>query len=537
MRDSPIRRRFPGLLLAAALAASPMAAAVEPSAAITAPVPPRAVGSALPDGWQHGAFAEIYVRGYRDSDGDGIGDLRGLTGQLDYLRWLGVRGIWLMPVSRSADHDHGYAVEDYRDIEADYGTLADFDELLAQAHARGIGVIVDYVINHSADSHPLFLAGAGDRGSPYRRWYLWREVAPKGWSIFERDPWVVRDDGSYLAQFSPRMPDFDLRAPGVMAWHADNLRFWLNRGVDGFRFDAVAHLVENGPNHWRDQPEAFRLANEASGVALSYPRRYVVCEATREAERWAAADACGSAFAFELGSIALAAARGEREAIGKLARYFESAPPSMATMLANHDRFAGDRVWNQLGGDEAQYRLAAASYLLAPGTPFIYYGEEIGMAAVASLRGDPGLRTPMSWNTQANAGFSTATPFRPLSPNARSHNVAAQRRRGDSLLAWYRRLLGLRNDIPALARGRYEGARVDDATWSYRRVLDGQVALVAINYGTAAATLELRELGAGRRFEQRLPRSSSALLADESGAARLRLPAQSVAVYVSADAR
>ncbi|MEO8160509.1 MAG: alpha-amylase family glycosyl hydrolase, partial [Arenimonas sp.] len=375
-------------------------------AEIIAPVPARVTASVLPEGWQHGAFAEIYVRGYQDSDGDGIGDLNGLTARLDYLQALGVRGLWLMPVTRSGDHDHGYSVEDYRDIEPAFGTLADFDELLAQAHARGIGVIVDYVINHSAASHPLFLAGASDHDSPYRRWYVWRDHAPAGWSIFGRDPWVSTANGAYFSQFSPSMPDFDLENPSVMAWHADNERFWLNRGVDGFRFDAVAHLVEHGKDAWRDQPENLRLAHAATQVAMAYPHRYVVCEVTRNPATYAAPQACGSAFAFELGPIAIAAARGEADAIAKLSHYFENAPPAMATMLANHDLFAGDRLWNQLAGDPAQYRLAAASYLLAPGTPFIYYGEEIGMASVDSLHGDRKLRTPMSWNGEApGAGF------------------------------------------------------------------------------------------------------------------------------------
>ena len=153
------------------------------------PVPARIQPSPLAEGWQHGAFMEIFVRAYQDSDGDGIGDLRGLTLRLDYLQDLGVRGIWLMPITASADHDHGYATTDFRAIEPQYGTLADFDELIAQAHRRGIGVIVDYVINHSAASHPLFVAARQDKASPWRDWFLWSDESPPGWDIWGKYPW------------------------------------------------------------------------------------------------------------------------------------------------------------------------------------------------------------------------------------------------------------------------------------------------------------------------------------------------------------
>src|SRR6478736_1826995 len=218
----PDLRILAGLLVACVLATPVRAGATLD--AVLAPVTATPSPSTLPADWQHGAFAEIYVRGYADSDGDGIGDLRGLTGKLDYLKALGVSGIWLMPVTRSGDHDHGYAVADYRDIEPAYGTLADFDEFVEQAHARGIGVIVDYVINHSARSHPLFQAAADDRDSPYRGWYLWQDQGPKGWKIFDKDPWNRMPTGYYFSQFSAGMPDWNLLEPKVMAWHEDNLR-------------------------------------------------------------------------------------------------------------------------------------------------------------------------------------------------------------------------------------------------------------------------------------------------------------------------
>jgi len=526
-----------GIALAAAfLAGAARAAPVQIPPGLLAPVPVQASPSALPPGWQHGAFAEIYVRGYADSNGDGIGDLKGLIQRLDYLQSLGVRGLWLMPVTRSGDHDHGYAVEDYRDIEPAFGTLADFDELVSKAHARGIGIVVDYVVNHSASSHPLFLAAAADRGSPYRGWYLWREQAPVGWSIFDKDPWRRAPTGYFFTQFSETMPDWDLRAPGVLAWHADNLRFWLNRGVDGFRFDAVAHLVENGKDATRDQPESFGLMRTLVHAVHEYPNRYVVCEATREELRWAGEEGCGGAFALAMAPNFAKAAQGDAAAVKALAGYFATTPPGMAAMASNHDLFAGERLWDQVKGDRAAYRLAAAGYLLSPATPFVYYGEEVGMSAAPSLQGDPRVRTPMSWSADAR-GFGSGTPWRVLAGNIATQNAAAEASRPDSLLHWYRQLIALRNAVPALARGRYEAAHADGLAWSSRRVLDGQVALVLINYGSAPASFTLDGLEPGRRFREAFPGAKGKLRADARGEAKTTLPPRSLAVYVSRAAR
>uniref|UniRef100_UPI00286A269C alpha-amylase family glycosyl hydrolase n=1 Tax=Roseateles sp. TaxID=1971397 RepID=UPI00286A269C len=193
--------------------------------AVAAPVKPS------PKGWHDGAvFMEIFVRGYQDSDGDGSGDLRGLIQRLDYLQELGIQGIWLMPITPSADKDHGYATTDYRAIEPQYGSLADFDELMRQAHKRGIAVIIDYVINHSAAAHPLFQQALQGPGSPYRDWFVWQHAAPEGWDIWGKNPWYVTEHGHYFGTFGPHMPDFNLRNPAVVDYHRSSLRFWLNRG-------------------------------------------------------------------------------------------------------------------------------------------------------------------------------------------------------------------------------------------------------------------------------------------------------------------
>ncbi|MGH7712588.1 MAG: alpha-amylase family glycosyl hydrolase, partial [Gemmatimonadaceae bacterium] len=360
-------------------------------------VPARDPGSTLPADWKLGPFIEIYVRGYSDSDGDGIGDLRGLTQKLDYLKDLGVTGIWLMPVTNSQDKDHGYAVSDYRTIEPQYGSLGDFDELLKQAHARGIGIIIDYVMNHSAAQNPLFLQSRSAPNATRRDWYVWSPTKPVGWSIYGKDPWYQGVSGYYFGGFWDQMPDFNLRNPAVLAYHRDGIRFWLNRGVDGFRFDAVGNLVENGPNAWELQRENYTIMGDIRAVVDGYANRYLVCEAPGDPLGFTQASACGSAFAFGHNYEIMKAVNGSDSAVRAVASYFTRAPATLATMLSNHDHFAGERLWDQVSGDIARYKLAAASYLLLPGVPFIYYGEEIGMAGGVGLTGDWKLRTPMSW--------------------------------------------------------------------------------------------------------------------------------------------
>jgi alpha-amylase len=486
-------------------------------------------GSTLPANWQSGVFMEVYVRGFKDSNGDGIGDLKGLTQSLDYLKDLGVSGIWLMPVTQSQDHDHGYAVTDYRNIETQYGSLADFDELVAQAHARGIGVIVDYVMNHSAAQHPAFINSKADAGNAYRSWYVWQTTKPGGWSIYGNDPWYASGNGYYFAGFWDQMPDFNLTNAEVVGFHHDNLRFWLNRGVDGFRFDAVGNLVENGPAAWEKQPQNYTLMNDVRKLLDTYDKRYMVCEAPADPNGFGSSTACGSAFAFGHSGDVVNAAKGSTSAIKTAADYFLTAPAGMATMVSNHDAFAGQRLFDQVNGNLAQYKLAAATYLLQPGTPFIYYGEEIGMSGAASLSGDPKLRTPMSWT--ASGGFTTGTPFRAPSGNVATYNVAAQTADPNSLLAWYKGLIALRRAHPSLARGTYEASSVSGSVMSFQRVLGSERTVVVINYGTSAAAVSLGSLPANAVLTAVMPSGGSGVNADASGNALVNVPAQGVAVF------
>lgn len=482
--------------------------------------------SPLPVGWHHGAFMEIFVRSWRDSNGDGIGDLKGLTQSLDHLQDLGVKGIWLMPITTSADHDHGYATTDFRNIDPDYGTLADFDDLIKAAHARGMGVIMDYVLNHSAADHPFFQDSLRNPNSPYRNWYEWRQEKPEGWDIWGRDPWVTTSEGSYLATFGAAMPDFNMRNPAVVKYHEDSLKFWLDRGIDGFRLDAVPHLIENSAKDWNDQPESRQLTGHFTRLIKSYPGRYVVCEATAEPKVYAREEICGGAFAFGLENHLAKAAQGDAEAIHKVAHYYQTAPHTLASFASNHDQFAGKRLWDQVAGNETHYKLAAATYLLLPGTPFIYYGEEIGMAGAQDLSDDPAIRGPYSWTGDAQtAGFTTGKPYRALAGNVATQHAQAQTNTPHGLYAFYKAMLRLRNSRPSLSEGTYEQAMAQGQVLSYVRRSGSELTWVAINYSTQSADLDVptglgtpRLLYAGPSSEQKISKQGT-------------IPAQSVQIF------
>ena len=487
-------------------------------------------GSSLPTDWQRGTFMQIFVRSYADSDGDGVGDLRGVTSKLDYLKDLGITGLWLMPITRSQDRDHGYATSDYRNIETQYGSLADLDELLRQAHVRGIGVIMDYVINHSAYENPLFANSRIEAGNPYRNWYLWQNPRPSGWNIYGNNPWYGNAAGYYFAAFWDQMPDWNLQNAAVIAYHHNNLRFWLNRGIDGFRFDAVGHLVENGPAQWNNQAQNYPLMRDVKTLVDSYAKRWMVCESPEDAAGFTAA--CGSAFAFGHHANVVRAAKGEGAAVLAVANYFKTASPNVANLLANHDSFAGQRLYDQFGGNQAQYKLAAATLLLQPGTPFLYYGEEIGMAGAAALSGDPKLRTPMSWTgNAANGGFSNGNPYRALSANVASFNVQAQSGDPNSLHGFYKAMIGLRNTVPAISRGGFEGSVVVGSAHGFVRRLGNERAVVAINYGTGVTNIAMSGLPAGATLAATWPVGASDLIVDGSGAVTVPVDVQAVRVY------
>ena len=507
-------------------------ALAQPAAIDTRPVAVQMVPSELPAGWQHGAFMEIFVRAYKDTNGDGIGDLKGVTQSLDYLKGLGITGIWLMPITSNADGDHGYATTDFRNIDPAYGTLADFDELIAQAHARGIGVIMDYVINHAAVQHPMFASAKTGPSSPFYDWFVWEKTAPTGWDIWGKNPWTQTEQGAYFGTFGPHMPDFNFKNPDVLAYHQSSLRFWLNRGLDGYRLDAVPHLVENNAKDWNDQPESRKITSDLRALITAYPQRYVVCEATANPQTYAAPDLCGSAFAFGLEKHLAQAARGDKKSIHAVSDYFKTAPQSMATFASNHDIFAGKRLWDQVKGNATQYKLAAASYLLLPGTPFIYYGEEIGMAGLKGLDGDVPIRAPMSWTANAQgAGFTTGTPFRAIAPNVTQHNAAAEVASPTSIYAFYKRMLKLRNTYTSLTSGSYAAPFVQGKALGFQRTLGTETTLVVINYATRPAGVRVPALPALAQLTHTDGHRIAPVRADAQGQALITLPAQSVQVF------
>jgi alpha-amylase len=495
-------------------------------------IPVESTESTLPEGWQYGAMYQVFVRAFCDSDGDGVGDVRGLISKLDYLQELGITGLWLMPITASHDHDHGYAVTDYRNTESQYGTLADFDALLAAAHQRGIGVILDYVMNHSSSLHPAFLTARADRADTLRDWYVWSETHPDGWSIYGNDPWHPSETGWYFGAFWGEMPDWNLQNRSVVAWHHDNLRFWLNRGVDGFRFDAVGNLIESDSKNYQNACGSYELVREIEILLDAYVNRYMVVEAPADPIGFARLHQGGSAFAFGHHTDLMQAARGDLGALDRVAGFPPVAPESIATMLSNHDGFAGQRVWDQLNGNVARMKLAAAMYLLQPGVPFIYYGEEIGMSGANGLSMDPSLRAPMSWTDDApTVGFTSGTPFRALAANAHTNNVAAQQRQPESLWHFYRAMLALRRSRPAIARGGYRDAEVQGSVMRFTRDRDGDEVVVLINVGELLSEVALSGLQPNATYLALWPQDNVGFTASETGTARGIVPGVSVRVF------
>lgn len=496
-------------LIAAALitacSSAPVAVDGSPGASANldlSPVTANHKGSALPANWHKDAvFMQIYVRGYKDSDGDGVGDFKGLTEQLDYLEWLGIKGIWLMPMMASQDRDHGYAVTDYRSVEPDYGSMEDFKTFLAEAHQRGIGVIIDYVINHSAKQNPLFIDSDLSRAGK-RDWYVWTHNN-LNWPNWSNDNvWRPGTNGNYYAVFWEQMPDFNLRNDEVISFHKNNLRHWLNMGIDGFRFDAVGTLIENGKGEIFNQPENAEVMLQMRQAMAEFDNRYLICEMPDDSGLAASEKFCGSAFNFPMRAAILGSARFGRAKSTLISGYDNVHTEKMGMFLANHDGFAGDRVMVQLGGNEGRYRTAAATYLLSAGVPYIYYGEEIGMTHSVGhgvQYKDHALRGPMSWSADTiTAGFTNGKPFRAPATNVSSHNVESQQSQDHSLLQAYRGLIALRNSEPALRHGSQRSVPVNnDKIYAFTRSAEGDELLVVINYSDSPQPLSIQVLNTG----------------------------------------
>ena len=490
---------------------------------------PMSAGSAVPATrwWEEAVLYQIYPRSYQDSDGDGIGDLRGIFARLDYLVDLGVDAIWLSPIFPSPMADFGYDVADYVGIDSRFGTIEDFDVLVTAAHARGLKLLLDFVPNHSSDQHPWFAESRASRSNPRRDWYIWANPAPGGgppnnWiSDFGGPAWTLDPaTGQYYAHaFLAEQPDLNWRNPDVRAAMLDAMDFWFARGVDGFRIDVLWHLIkadgfpDNPPNpDWRagmgemhrvlqsrstDQDEVHAIAAEMRARAEVHGDRLLIGEIYLPFDRLMRYYGVGAPGVHLPFNFALIDARWDAATLATLIRDYEAALPDGAWpnwVLGNHDR---PRIAARVG--EAQARVAMMLLLTLRGTPTLYYGDELALADVPipaplvqdprELR-EPGLglgrdpvRTPMAWGSGPNAGFTTKVPWLPLHADHPTRNVAVQMADPASMLTLTRRLLALRRANPALALGAIADVRGEGDVLTYTRTLNGQGCAIALNLG------------------------------------------------------
>jgi alpha-amylase len=500
--------------LAAALALSS-----GPSCARAA-TPPR---TDAPTAASSGVWYEIFVRSWYDTNGDGIGDLNGVTAKLDYLKSLGISGLWLMPINPSPSY-HGYDVTDYEAVNPQYGTLADFDRLTRAAHARGMRVILDLVANHTSDRHPWFQA-ARDPHDPHHAWYTW---AGKGTDLDAASAtgghaWHALGAQHYLGDFTAQMPDLNYDTPAVRARMIEVGRFWLAHGADGFRLDAAQHVYYDFASQ-ADDPAVLR-SNLAwwsafhRAMAAVRPDVYLVGEVMREQPQQLSPwfGPLDAVFDFPLARQLIDSARQERAgALGDLlARLAITMPAGQdAPFLSNHDQ---ERVMSQLDGNAQHMRTAAAMLLTLPGRTFLYYGEELG---TRGRKPDPDLREPMRWHRDPHAeGESRWKAF--STPDGAQVSVDAEQDDPGSLLAWYRTLIGWRRDLRVLRDGTLQVPPIGNphlAAWELSRA--GSQVLVVHNLAGTPQTLELA--GALARFTQvRLASRPDLRVVD----GRLRLPA------------
>jgi alpha-glucosidase len=488
--------------------------------------------------WRTGVIYQVYPRSFQDTDGDGVGDLKGIEQRLDYLVWLGVDAVWISPFYPSPMKDFGYDVADYTGVDPLFGTMADFDRLLASAHGRGLKVLIDFVPNHTSDQHPWFAQSRSGRENPKRDWYVWRDPAPGGgapnnWlSVFGGPAWTL--DGAsgqyYLHSFLPEQPDLNWRNPDVETAVLAAMGFWLDRGVDGFRLDVLWYLVkdaaftDNPPNPafdpatspphtildpvWSsDRPETMDVIRRMRAMLDAYPgERVMVAETYLPVRRLVAyygehLDGAQLPFNFKLLQTPWDAV-----AIDALVRRYEAALPPGAQpnwVLGNHDN---PRVASRVG--PAQARAAAVLLLTLRGTPTLYYGDELGMADAEILAdrlrdpraaSQPGhgrdpQRTPMRWTPDAKAGFTEGEPWLPLGAEVERVNVETEREDPGSMLCLYRRLLALRRAEPALHAGGFEALGAQGDVLAYARMWEDRRLVVAINFSDQPGDLSLGDV-------------------------------------------
>jgi len=494
--------------------------------------------------WQRALIYEVCTPVFQDSTGDGLGDLPGVERRLDYLEWLGVDAIWLTPFHPSPMTDLGYDIVDHTAVAPQAGTLDDFTRLIEKIHRRGMRLILDLVPNHTSDQHPWFIESAASRTSAKRRWYIWADPAPGGgppnnWQSDLGGPawiWHAPTGQYYYHAFARDQPDLNWREPAVREAVFDVMRFWLDRGVDGFRVDVLWHLAkdvrlrDNPPNpdfnpsvnspcqailqvYSADQPDVHEIVAELRGVIDEYDDRLLIGEVylpVSDLVRYYGTQRSEVhlPFNFQLVQTAWDAPH--------LRRVVDEYEASVAAgewpnwVLGNHDQ---PRVASRIGREQA--RVAAALLLTLRGTPTLYYGDEIGMQNGAIPRekmrderarscdgkgiGRDPFRTPMQWDGSRFAGFSTREPWAPLAPDHATVNVAAEVEDADSMLSLYRRLIRLRRDSPALIAGDYQPVDVRGPVFAYLRTLGEEAFLVALNLSDLPRSIALPPgVGTGR---------------------------------------
>jgi alpha-glucosidase len=489
--------------------------------------------------WRDGVFYQIYPRSFQDSNGDGVGDITGIIERLPYVSELGVDAIWLSPIFPSPMADFGYDVSDYVGIDPLFGAMADFEALVSAAHDAGLKIILDLVPNHTSDQHPWFVESRSSRENPKRGWYLWRDPrpgggAPNNWmSEFGGSAWQydAKTQQYYYHAFLAQQPDLNWRNREVRAAIHDVMRFWLRKGVDGFRVDVIWHLIkdeqfrDNPPNpgfrtnrpphesllprYTADQAEVQDVIAEMRGVVDEFDDRVLIGEIYLPFERLVAyygKDLAGAHLPF---NFALLSAPWNARAIEKIIAEYEAALPPGAWpnwVLGNHDR---PRVASRVGRDQA--RIAAMLLLTLRGTPTLYYGDEIGMHQVAvapdQVRdpfeknvpgigvGRDGCRTPMQWDATPQAGFSAAQPWLPLPNDHVYENAATLAADRQSILSLYRVLIRLRKETPALVSGAYVPLAAEGDLLLYKRQDHEGSLLIALNLGDEPVSVRSDTIG------------------------------------------
>jgi glycosidase len=461
--------------------------------------------------WNDAVFYELFVRSFYDSDGDGIGDFQGIIEKLDYLNDgdpntesdLGITAIWLMPMMESPSY-HGYDATDYYKTEPDYGTMADFEELLDEAHARGIKIIVDLVLNHTSNQHPWFTQSVNSSNN-YRDWYIWSDNNPGFQGPWGQPVWHGNGSKFYYGLFWSGMPDLNYKHPPVKEEMFNIAKFWLDKGIDGFRLDAIRYLLEDGTN-LQETPGNFSLLEEFSEVyEASNPDAFTIGEVwsnTATIIPYLQNDRLDVCFEFDLAGAILSAVNSDApDIIQQQMQNVQAAYPTLqyGTFLANHDM---ERVYNSLQFNTEKMKLAASIYLSLPGVPFLYYGEEVNMIGTGIHEH---LRRPMQWSAAANAGFSTATPWYGLGADYTTNNVAAMASNQGSLLNHYKKLIHIRNKQSALRRGYYLAVESsENNVFSFARIDENEGVIVVSNFTTqvesAALTLPNSTLSPGEYF-------------------------------------